>query len=227
MGIGPPINPMTVERAQLISPGDSPYCAMMQIAAEDEYDDYVICRGYDPRIKKFIDYVAGDGDKVGIPVAKPWSNRVANAYTVGHMFPAVIPLTKIGQTPGVAATTQGQPADLDEEIGILKTTISEPYAEVIDVNWLLLDAGEGPFDRCICELAGAMLTIDATRTVDHVLPISGSSPLDDPTSTSETITAYNIHDWEANDAAIARIEWNRSANSYAGQWEFYQVDCPA
>ena len=133
----PPYQPITGERAQLRVRGEFPYCAMMQVAAEDEYDDYVICRGYDPRIKKFIDYVADDADKVGIPVAKPWSNRTKGAYTVGHVFPAVLPLTRIGQTPGVAATTQGQPADLDEEVGILSTDAG------IAVNWLLLDAESG------------------------------------------------------------------------------------
>ena len=111
----------------------------MQVAAEDEFADYVICRGYDPRIKKYFDYVEGDADKVGIPVAKPWSNRSTGVYTVGHVFPAVLPLTRLGQNPGVAATSEGQPADLDEEVEILTTTAGEPYDEERVINWLLLD----------------------------------------------------------------------------------------
>ena len=120
---------------------------MMQVAVEDTHDNYVICRGYDPRIKKFFDYVEGDPDKLGIPVAKPWSNRTAGAYTVGQIFPAVIPLTKIGQTPGVRDPGEdeedpllGQPADLDEEVGILYTDEAVEADRKV-VNWLLLEGG--------------------------------------------------------------------------------------
>ena len=126
---------------------------MMQVAVEDTHDNYVICRGYDPRIKKFFDYVeaveAAEGvegveGKPGVPVAKPWSNRTAGAYTVGQIFPAVIPLTRIGQTPGVRDPGEdeenpllGQPADLDEDLEILYTD------EGIVVNWILLDTEDG------------------------------------------------------------------------------------
>ena len=74
---------------------------MMQVAAEDESANYVVCRGYDPRVKKFFDWVEGDPYKKGIPVAKPFNNRTVGAYTVGHVFPAVLPLTRLGQNPGV------------------------------------------------------------------------------------------------------------------------------
>ncbi|HUS97596.1 MAG TPA: hypothetical protein VMX97_12720, partial [Hyphomicrobiaceae bacterium] len=118
----PPYQPITGERAPLMAQGVFPYCAMFQVAADDEFADYVICRGYDTRIKKFFDYDAEDLDnKPGIPIAKPFGSRVVGVYTVGEIFPAVLPLSRIGQNPGVAATTQGQPADLDEEIEILKT----------------------------------------------------------------------------------------------------------
>ncbi len=120
---------------------------MMQVAAEDTHDNYVICRGYDPRVKKFFDYVEDDADKVGIPVAKPWNHRGAGAYTVGHVFPAVIPLTRIGQTSGVRDPGDdeenpllGQPEDLDEEVEILYTD-EEDESERKVVNWLLLEAG--------------------------------------------------------------------------------------
>jgi hypothetical protein len=129
----PPYQPITGERAGLLVRGQYPYCAMMQVAADDEHDDYVICRGYDPRIRRFIEYDSEDEDKPGIPVAKPYGNRIAGQYTVGHVFPAVLPLTKFGQNSGVAATSQGQPADLDEELEILYTDDSKP------INWLLLD----------------------------------------------------------------------------------------
>ncbi len=150
-GLPPPWNPLTGEHADLAAPKLAPHCAMMQVAVEDTHDNYVICRGYDPRIKKFFDYVeaveAAEGvegveGKPGIPVAKPWSNRTAGAYTVGQIFPAVIPLTRIGQTPGVRDPGEdeedpllGQPEDLDEDVEILYTEDGKV------INWLLIDSG--------------------------------------------------------------------------------------
>ena len=145
-----PYNPMTGQRASLEAEGAFPYCAMMQIAATDDQDDYVICRGYDPRVKKFFDYEETPAEppegyvaKPGIPVAKPYGSRVAGAYEVGQVFAAVLPLMKIGdnftasQNPGVAADTQGHPADLDELVELLYTNDDTPLV----VNWLLLDSG--------------------------------------------------------------------------------------
>ena len=79
----PPFEPLTGERAQLLAQGVFPYCAMMQVAAEDEHDNYVICRGFDTRIRKFIDYEEGNSDKPGIPVAKPYGRRSAGGYEIG------------------------------------------------------------------------------------------------------------------------------------------------
>jgi hypothetical protein len=117
----PPYQPITGEQAKLIGPGDFPYCAMMQVAAADTHADYLICRGYDPRIRKFFDYEVGDEDKKGIPVAKPYGKRQ----------------TRLGQNSGVAATSQGHPADLEEEVEILYTDDEKV------ITWLLLDAAGG------------------------------------------------------------------------------------
>ena len=59
----PPYNALTGERALLQAQGTYPHCAMMQVAAEDTHDDYVVCRGFDTRIKKFFDYDAEDLEK--------------------------------------------------------------------------------------------------------------------------------------------------------------------
>lgn len=134
----PPYQPITGERAPLLAPGVHPYCAMMQVAVADTHDNYVICRGYDTRVKKFFDYEEGDEDKVGIAVAKPYSKRFARVYRVADIFPAVLPLMRLGQNPGVAADSQGQPADLDEEIEILYDANEKV------INWLLLDGGGQP-----------------------------------------------------------------------------------
>lgn len=131
----PPFQPLTGERAPLDVAGVYAHCAMMQIAAEDTHEDYVICRGYDPRIRRFFDYDAADlANKPGLPVGKPYGSRTAGVYTVGQVFPAMIPLTRIGQTPGVAETTQGHPADLDEDVEILYDEDDKA------INYMLMDA---------------------------------------------------------------------------------------
>jgi len=80
----------------------------------------------------------------------------------------------------------------------------------------------GGYDRCTCFLKGA-LSGGATATVDNVLVIHGTSPLADPTDTTEELTVYNTHAWDGDDNALCRIEWNRTTE----HWEFYQVTCPA
>jgi hypothetical protein len=72
-----PFNPIAGDQANLRQDGTSPFCAMMQVASDDTYDDYVICRGFDPRILRFIDYAEGDANKPGISVAKPFGKRTA------------------------------------------------------------------------------------------------------------------------------------------------------
>jgi hypothetical protein len=152
----PPYQPIAGEHAKLLIPGNAPYCAMMQVAAEDTHADYLICRGYDPRVRRFFEYDESDPEKAGIPVGKPYGNRVVGQYTVGQVFAAMIPLTRIGQTPGVAETSAGHPADLDEEIEILRTD------DDIVVTWYLLDsAGGTPLVRF--ELAEDMVAGECSR----------------------------------------------------------------
>lgn len=224
-GIPPPYNPITGGHANLRYEGIHPHCAMMQVAVEDTHANYVICRGYDPRVKKFFDYVEGDADKIGIPVAKPWSNRTVGSYTVGHVFPAVIPLTRIGQSPGVAATSDGQPADLDEEVDIL-------YADGgTVVNWILIDSSS-TFARCRCQLTAAMATSDAYKNVDNVVATSGSSPLDDPTDMAETLKVYNTYNWDGDNGSSTIqcvIVWctDSDPDDIGGYWEFDYVPCTA
>jgi len=81
------------------------------------------------------------------------------------------------------------------------------------------------FDRCTAKIddAGGMETTDSTIAVDNVAVIRGVSPLDDPTDTSEELTVYNVHAWEADDDADCRIEWNQTTE----HWEIYNVTCPA
>jgi hypothetical protein len=142
----PPYEPITGERAPLKVEDVFPYVAMMQVAAEDTIQDYVLCRGFDVRMARFIDYAAGDANKPGIPVAKPYGSRRTGVYEVGQIFPAVLPLQtdnsspvsvewRVGQNPGVATVTQGHPADLYEKVDFLKD------ANGVFINWMLLDTG--------------------------------------------------------------------------------------
>lgn len=157
-----PYNPIFGEEANLRQDGIAPYCAMMQIAAEDTYDDYVICRGFDTRILRFIDYEAGNADKPGISVAKPFGKRMPNMYEVAEVYPAFLPTQgneaftgfrqvtyvppspvdvnwRLGQNPGYVDGGQegGQPETLNDEIAILY----DHNGKVI--NWLLIDSSAG------------------------------------------------------------------------------------
>jgi hypothetical protein len=116
---------------------------MMQVALDDEFENYVICRGFDPRTWRFHDCDPDDLSNLpGIAVAKPYSNRKVGAYAVGQMFPAVIPVTRIGETAGVASSSSGHPADLDETINILyRDDTNDPNANGNPIAWLLLDSG--------------------------------------------------------------------------------------
>lgn len=158
--IPPPFNPITGEHDDLQVEGVIPYCAMMQVAAEDQYDDYVVCRGFDPRILRFVDYEAGNPDKPGISVAKPHGSRgtgkygvgqgPARQYRIGEIFPAFLPTQgndhymppspravewRIGQNPGVAEGADdfgGHP----EELGDRVSSLVDHNDKV--VSWMLI-----------------------------------------------------------------------------------------
>ena len=118
---------------------------MVQVAAEDTIADYVICRGFDPRISKFIDYEEGNDDKPGIPVAKPYGNRKTGVYKLAEIHAALLPLQstnpsptsvpwRVGQNPGVSVDTEGHPADLDEVVDELYTEEGKL------INWMMADS---------------------------------------------------------------------------------------
>lgn len=150
----PPFNAVTGQYASLTGElGVSPYCVLMQVAAEDTYADYVICRGFDTRMLVFVDYEAGNSDKPGISVAKPYGNRKTGTYEIGEIYPALLPVQgnatytppspaeinlRLGQNPGVVDGTPeagGQPSDLDASLILLYDHNG------IAVNWLMIDGG--------------------------------------------------------------------------------------
>lgn len=148
----PPFDPIAGMHAHLGQEGVMPYCALMQVAAEDIHVDYVLCRGFDTRIVRFVDYEEGNADKPGIPVAKPYGNRRVGAYEIGGIYPALLPIQgtsehtppspagvpwRLGQNPGVVETNPaegGQPRDLTETVTLLYDNTGRA------VNWLLIDS---------------------------------------------------------------------------------------
>lgn len=175
---------MTGEHAELLVPGITPHCAMMQVAAEDTHDDYVVCRGYDPRYKKFFDYDEDDLEtKPGIPVGKPFGSRSPDTYEVGQVLPALIPLTRIGQTPGVAADSDGHPEDLDELVEILYDEDDHP------INWMLLDTAATPDRRVGFELKEE-LTLNGEAPAWKRPWNSDTNQYDDPEEEEITVKDY-------------------------------------
>lgn len=135
-----PRNPVDGEYAKLSIRGIYPHTALMQVAAEDTHDNYVICRGFDTRYSRFFDYVEGDAYKKGIAVAKPYGVRGTYPYSVGEIYAAFLPvyqfkdMTQGNHNPGKAATSTGHPADLDEEIEFLQKDDEEVY-----LNWMFVE----------------------------------------------------------------------------------------
>lgn len=187
---------MAGDYAELHQSGKSPWCAMMQVAADDTYDDYVICRGFDPRILKFVDYASGDANKPGISVAKPFGKRTTGTYEIGEIYPAFLPTQghtelnefkqgpyfppspvavkwRVGQNPGVVTggLDGGQPENLTDEIGILY----DHNGKV--VNWLLIDskAGDDHFLFTLSEDMGATEGLAEIRSMDDATQVEASA----------------------------------------------------
>jgi len=124
----PPVyNPVTGERAPLGDTASLTRIAMAQVTESDSHDNYVVCRLFDPEFGKLLK---------SVNVAKPYSLRGTNPYVVGQVFAAAKPRTALGDTPGMAETSVGQPADLDEKVVIL-TDDDDGYP----IAWLDISGG--------------------------------------------------------------------------------------
>lgn len=233
----PPFNPVTGEHAPLQSDGVFPYVAMMQVAAEDTHADYVLCRGFDIRIARFIDYEEGNADKPGIPVAKPYGKRAVSTYTVGQIFPAVLPLQtsnpspttvpwRVGQNPGVAAVSTGHPADLNETVDELKD------ANDVYVNWMLIDeggSGTSLIECCLAEDHPGYGVVFTVKLMTWIPENNGHGP--DPNDTDDH---YAI-DWRYGmpsypDAGARGLFVKRRGycdGEYVDMYEVVSLDCEA
>lgn len=156
--IPPPFNPMDGDYAKLGMEGILPYCAMMQVAENDIYPDYVVCRGFDTRVVKFVDYAEGDANRPGISVAKPFGCRGIRKYRRGEIYPAFLPIQgtatytppspsgvnwRLGQNPGVASETidGGHPEVLADGVSLLIDHNN------LAVNWILIHSANEQFFR--------------------------------------------------------------------------------
>lgn len=207
-GVPPPFNPTVGQHATLGVPGIHPYCAMMQVAATDSYADYVICRGFDPRIRKFIDYAAGDPNNPGISVAKPYGKRVAGTYKVAEVYAAFLPTQgtvatfgsevgmetytppsptsvdwRVGQNPGTAPTSYsgGQPTALVDQI----TELTDHNGKY--VQWMLVDSGPSESVFLLWGIAKENWT-DNGASCDHVVVYT----CDDCEGTNPTATEHTV-----------------------------------
>lgn len=225
-----PYNPIQGEQANLRQDGTFPFCAMMQVAAEDTYENYVICRGFDTRLLRFIDYASGDSNRPGISVAKPFGKRTIGAYEIGEIYPAMLPTQgnaafsdfrhvthippspvsvdwRVGQNPGVVTgggLDGGQPADLTDAIEVLY----DHNGKVI--NWLLIDnAGSSgatlDFSRATTQQYSGSTTPVWTIAQGSQLSLSGSD-LQVVTNTWVTIELAWWYDDTLPDGS--RIDYN-------------------
>lgn len=146
-----PFNPINGENANLRQDGISPFCAMVQVIEDDIYDNYVVCRIFDPRILRYME---------NISVAKPYGKRTPDTYQVAEIYPAFLPTQgnasfmdfrqvvymppsptdvqwRVGQNPGKVTgggLDGGQPETLSDAIEVLY----DHNGKV--VNWILIDS---------------------------------------------------------------------------------------
>jgi len=232
-----PYNPMRGNQATLRQDGTYPYCVLMQVAAEDTYTNHVICRGFDTRMLRFVDYEEGNADKPGISVAKPFGSRVAGIYKIGEVYPVFLPTQgnadigqavyvppspdnvhlRFGQNPGYVVSGSlngGHPSSLSNTIGVLYDHNSNV------INWLLIDSGNPRIKHVktggssIAAFDTGTLTMSSGTVTEYACSSSGVL-----SSTSNTFTAYNPGGLiAANSYAV--VEMNE-----AGLWIFIVVKC--
>lgn len=204
----PPYQPMSGEQAALQIPGVYPYAAMMQVAAADTHQDYVICRGFDIRVNKFVDYEAGNADKPGISVAKPYDKRQIGNYEIAQIFLAFLPLQssnpsptavpwRVGQNPGVSEVTPGHPASLSERVDELQD------AESKLVNWMLVDSGGG---RDRARWVQATL-VDKMCCQTGTFAVSNPVNLDNDDDVSDVTEAENDFKLQATAGSTVLLKW--------------------
>ena len=155
-----PFNPISGQYAGMGGPSVASRISMAQVIEADTYDNVLVCRGWDldkdPNCKYLINRMV---------VGKPYGVRGTFPYAVGNMLPVVKVRTHFGDTPGMAHTTVGQPADLNEAVDILVDDDGKPVA------WLVLDGSGG---SALIGKLDKTLSYDGSATVSVWTGDSGS-----------------------------------------------------
>jgi len=207
-----PHNPQTGGRAPLQVPGVFPHCALMQVASADTNENYVICRGYDPRHHRFFEYELGNDDKYGISVAKPWYRRAKYVYQVGEVIPAILPLTgrqqdtaetyiQHGQNPGQA--TAGQP----------KPTANAPL--VTDGTEILYDVNGKAIDWMFLD-GEAMARVEVLGELNR-----GTDPVTDEADSADALIFHWDHEaagWREDPPVADPLVYVKVWNTHNGRF---------
>ena len=184
-----------------------------------------------------------ESGRVNIPIRPPsgWSQ------VEGHQAPEVY-LAKPQSANGIPALSPDDPdvpgTDVCDfygintdgeiaEIASLSRTVFNLTNEAVQQDWLLVVrtkqgkwiavATARQFDRCNALLT-ASISGSGDVTVDNVVATMGVSPLSDPDDTAETLVVKNsMFQFTGDSGGNCKIEYNHTT----GEWELYQVKCPA
>lgn len=220
----PPYNALTGMRDSLQSPTLSPHCALFQVAADDDKANYVICRGWDTRTNSFVEYDGSEG-KPGIPVAKPYGARQTGIYAVGQVHVAMLPVCELGHNPGVAETTEGHPADLDEEIELLYTDEDNEEDRVV-IEWMMLTDGTAVATlKSFCTFTLGEELEDTDQTASATIEEQWGYGADHE---STSITVYNMeksggdYEFYGDSGDYGRATYSGSGTT----WYIENMECP-
>lgn len=129
-----PFNPAAGSFAPIGRAGLSSRLTTFQVVAADTHANYVICQGWnldtDPHCRYLLTNIA---------VAKPYAIRGTYPYQVGWVLVAAKTRTSLGDNPGVASVTTGQPANLGETVNLLNDANGNP------INWIDVSTGSSVF----------------------------------------------------------------------------------
>ena len=72
-------------------------------------------------------------------------------------------------------------------------------------------------------MVSAFATTDATFEIDGTKKMFPTGSFIVNTDPAANITVHNIHDWDADENALAEVRWNEDST----RWECVDVDCTA
>lgn len=124
----PPYDPATGRHVPLGPVVDKTRLAIFQVTETDDHQDYLVCRGWDLDTDPTCQHRIEE-----IHVAKPYHLRGTYPYRIGQVLVCSKIRTRLGDDPGKAETTIGQPASLTEEM--VQLTDDDGNS----VQWMVVD----------------------------------------------------------------------------------------